>query len=89
MWFRADSHVKLYALKQIEISGASGGLSWDSDLVGSEGNEAGVGLRDVQRNSALWDLVYNGIVYSVRHNRAVPNKKAMQDFNCIELAFEQ
>lgn len=43
-----------------------------AELHDQHGGFAGVGLRHVQQNQALWDLVYNGIAYSVLHGPAPP-----------------
>ena len=77
-WFASGSaYVDLYRLTSIRLENSGGGLSRSLYLVDSAGSEVGVSLYRAQRNQALWDLVYNGIVHSMRHNRASANEQAV------------
>lgn len=77
-WFAVKKgHVDLYELTEVRVEGASGGLSWTLELADEKGTELSVDSRDVQANSKLWDLVHNGILYSVRHRSAKTNRHAL------------
>lgn len=72
-----NAHVDLYELTEVRVEGASGGLSWTIELADKKGTEISVDAADAQANQKLWDLVYNGISYSVRHHSATTNKRAL------------
>ncbi|WP_338601538.1 hypothetical protein [Saccharopolyspora sp. SCSIO 74807] len=65
-WFASDrtTYVRVYELAEVKLEGTYGG--WDLSLEDRVGGRALVNLRDVQWDRDLWDLVYNGIVYSVQ-----------------------
>ncbi|MBE9376554.1 hypothetical protein IQ251_19055 [Saccharopolyspora sp. HNM0983] len=64
-WFavRSETYVRLYELSEVAVHGTAG--SWNLELKDKHDGWAQVSLREVQYNRDLWDLVYNGIVYSV------------------------
>lgn len=64
------SWVDTYQLTSIKVGAA--GANQMLRLKDSAGREASFKLRDVQRNQALWDLVYNGILHSVSDGQASP-----------------
>lgn len=49
----------------VEIRSTTSGYNRASKLVDAHGNKLTLILRNAQENPKLWDLVYNGIVYSV------------------------
>lgn len=76
-WFAMkDAYVDTYDLVEVKLVGASGGLAWDLTLRDKKGDAVTVGLRDIESNRDLWDLVYNGIVHSVGRG-AKTNGKAV------------
>lgn len=65
--------VDVYQLTEIKVKAA--GVNQMLRLKDSVGREIGsLKLGDVQRNQALWDLVYNGILHSVASGAATPSK---------------
>lgn len=72
-----DAHVDLYELTEVRVEGASGGLSWTIELADRKGTEISVDAADAQADQKLWDLVHNGISYSVQHQSATTNKRAL------------
>lgn len=77
-WFAVKGgHVDTYGLTEVKVTGASGGLSWDLELKDKNSNELSINLREIQTNRELWDLVYNGILYSVQHASAKTNSHAI------------
>ncbi len=77
-WFAIkNGHVDTYELTEVKIVGTSGGLAWDLELKDESGNELSINLREIQTNRDLWDLVYNGIVYSVQRGSAKTNPSAL------------
>lgn len=77
-WFAVKGgHVDTYQLTEVKVTGASGGLAWDLDLKDKNSNELSINLREIQTNRELWDLVYNGILYSVQHASAKTNSHAI------------
>lgn len=70
-------YVKLYELSSVKVEHTAGGQSLDISLTDIHGGFAGASLRQLQRKRALWDLVYNGIAYSVLHGPAIANDKAL------------
>lgn len=79
-WFATSkkTYVKLYELKSVEVTNPPGLQAWGLELHDRHGGFAGVGIREVQQNQALWDLVYNGIAYSVLKGPATANQRARE-----------
>lgn len=78
-WFaRKHDRVDAYDLVEIKLAGASGRLAWDLILKDKKGGEVTAELREIQSNRGLWDLVYNGLVHSVRRG-ARTNSKAVDE----------
>nr|WP_207631457.1 MULTISPECIES: hypothetical protein [unclassified Actinopolyspora] len=75
-WFRygKKGFIRTYELTSVKVTteGASRALR----LNDAEQRTLSVQLNDIQRNRELWDLVYNGILHSVRGNGAETNKLA-------------
>ncbi|MGH3720730.1 MAG: hypothetical protein ACRDRI_18165 [Pseudonocardiaceae bacterium] len=66
-----DVWVDVYELVSIDIK--AGGAKLNLRLTDSAGRTIGaLSLADAQRNHALWDLVYNGILHSVANGKADP-----------------
>lgn len=62
-WFASDTGwVKLYELSRVDLAG--NGISPRLYLTDTQGHGAHAELRQMQANSRLWDLVYNGILHS-------------------------
>lgn len=77
-WFAVkNGYVDTYELTEVKVVGTSGGLAWDLELQDKSGNELSINLREIQTNRDLWDLVYNGIVYSVHRGSAKTNPHAL------------
>ncbi|WP_222429443.1 hypothetical protein [Saccharopolyspora dendranthemae] len=77
-WFALKKgYVDTYELTEVKVEGASGGLAWTLELADKKGTEMSVDAADIQANSKLWDLVYNGILYSVQQGSAKTNPKAL------------
>ncbi len=78
-WFatRRQSYVRLYELKSVKVDYTAGGQSISLELTDIHGGFAGASLRQLQRKRALWDLVYNGIAYSVLQGPATANSLAL------------
>ncbi|QGK71475.1 hypothetical protein GIY23_19920 [Allosaccharopolyspora coralli] len=78
-WFatRRKGYVRLYELQSVKVDYTAGGQSISLELTDIHGGFAGASLRQLQRKRALWDLVYNGIAYSVLHGRATANNLAL------------
>lgn len=78
-WFASSrkTYVKLYELSSVTVTESVGVQPWQLELRDKYGGYAGTTLREVQQNRALWDLVYNGIAYSVLHGLATANDKAL------------
>ena len=74
MWLQNGRYwVDVYQLSEIKIKAA--GVNQMLRLKDSVGREIGsLKLADVQRNQALWDLVFNGILYSVAAGGATPSQ---------------
>lgn len=70
-------YVDLYELTEVKIVGTSGGLAWDLELTDKKGTELSLNARELQANQELWDLVYNGILYSVQRGSAKTNPRAL------------
>lgn len=64
--------VDVYQLTEVRIKAA--GVNQMLRLKDSVGREVSVKISDVQRNQALWDLVYNGILHSVVSGSADPSR---------------
>jgi hypothetical protein len=64
--------VDTYDLTEVAIK--SGGYRHVLRLSDSAGRRVSLPLSDVQRNQALWDLVYNGILHSVASGQAEASK---------------
>src|SRR5699024_5510752 len=69
-------YVDTYNLTEVKLEGAGAGLSWRLTLKDRKGTEFFLGLANLQSNRDLWDLVFNGIVYSVGRG-AKTNPKAI------------
>lgn len=66
-WFRSGRHhLKIYELTEVKVTGMATGVSWALDLKDAGGRRLSISLWEYQRNPKLWDLVYNGILHSVR-----------------------
>ncbi|WP_258347914.1 hypothetical protein [Saccharopolyspora gregorii] len=78
-WFATSrkAHVKLYELTKIKVEYQAGGQSIGIELTDADDRCVGAPLRQLQRNRALWDLVYNGIVHSVHDGSATANQLAL------------
>lgn len=77
-WLALKSgYIDLYELTEVEVIGTSGGLAWDLELTDKKGSELSINIRELQANQALWDLVYNGILYSVQRGSARTNQRAL------------
>jgi hypothetical protein len=77
-WLAIKSgYVDLYELTEVKVVGTSGGLSWDLELTDKKGTELWLDAKELQANQALWDLVYNGIRYSVQRGSAKTNPRAL------------
>ncbi|MFN2494434.1 MAG: hypothetical protein ABR608_00785 [Pseudonocardiaceae bacterium] len=75
-WFAANTGwVKIYELIKVELAGS--GISPRLYLTDEAGRVAHAELREMQANSRLWDLVYNGIIHSI-HTRDVTLNTAAQ-----------
>ncbi len=66
--------VATYELDTVRLSGSAGGLYLD--LRDTGGGEVGVRISDLQKNDALWDLVYNGILHSLFRGPVRTNEQA-------------
>lgn len=83
-WFASNTGwVKIYELAKVELAG--GGISPRLYLTDAEGRAVHTELRQMQANSRLWDLVYNGIVHSfyvrtVKVNTAAKVQVVERDF---------
>lgn len=64
--------VDVYQLTEVRIKAA--GVNQMLRLKDSAGRQVSVKISDVQRNQALWDLAYNGILHSVVVGSADPPK---------------
>nr|WP_242687650.1 hypothetical protein [Actinopolyspora sp. BKK2] len=75
-WLRygKNGFVSTYELTAVKIT--TGGASRHLVLEDKHGNSMDVQLTNLQMNRELWDLVYNGILHSVRGNGAETNKLA-------------
>jgi hypothetical protein len=49
------------------------GLAWRSKV----GATIAIDAKELQANQALWDLVYNGILYSVQRGSAKADQRAI------------
>lgn len=78
-WFATSdkTYVKLYELTKVTVTNSVGVQPWGLELHDKHGGFAGVSLREVQQNRELWDLVYNGIAYSVLQGPATANEQAL------------
>lgn len=77
-WLAIKSgYVDLYELTEVKVEGTSGGLSWDIELTDKKATELWLDAKELQANQALWDLVYNGIRYSVQRGSAKTNPRAL------------
>ncbi|MCA1186901.1 MULTISPECIES: hypothetical protein [unclassified Saccharopolyspora] len=78
-WLATDQkhYVKLYELKKITVEYQAGGQSIGIELTDADDRCVGAPLRQLQRNRAFWDLVYNGIVHSVNSGTATANELAL------------
>ncbi|GAA4861471.1 hypothetical protein GCM10023222_11780 [Saccharopolyspora cebuensis] len=72
--------VSTYELTDIAIS--RGWATYLLDITDVHGNRFTVGLRQIQANYRMWNLVFNGILHSVHRNGARINDRA-----CEELGF--
>lgn len=73
-WYQqGDNFVSTYYLGSVHLRA---GLIDNLELKDRNGNEVNAQLDDIQRNQALWDLVYNGILHSVRNGGAETNDRA-------------
>lgn len=66
-------------VRTYELIGIKATRQWASiglDLTDRDGRVLHISLRDVQPQSALWDLVYNGLLHSVHVHRAEINALA-------------
>jgi hypothetical protein len=74
-WFAANTGwVRIYELTKVELAGS--GVSPRLYLTDTAGRVAHAGLREMQANSRLWDLVYNGIIHSIHHRDVELNTAA-------------
>lgn len=69
--------MELYELKSVKLEYQAGGQSIGVELTDIHGGYAGASLNELQRKRALWDLVYNGIAYSVPQGPATANEQAL------------
>ncbi|WP_216212492.1 hypothetical protein [Amycolatopsis aidingensis] len=70
-WFQhRTAWVDLYELTEIEIGAA--GAKTMLRMRNASGQNVHVALNDLQKNQAMWDLVYNGILHSVVIGHADP-----------------
>jgi hypothetical protein len=77
-WLRVGrTHLRVYELVSVKVTGTASGVSWSLDLKDAKGADVALSLFLIQRNPRLWDLVYNGIRYSVRSG-AKTNKRAIK-----------
>lgn len=78
-WFKCDrKFVKTYELVSVKVSRTSpGDSSWHLDLKDAAGRKTTTQLKEFQYNPLLWDLVYNGILHSVR-NGAKTNRDSRE-----------
>jgi len=77
-WYKyGRRYVKTYELTSVKVQGTSAGAAWDLDLEDSSGRKLTTQLGVIQQNPRLWDLVYNGILHSVR-NGAETNRRAVE-----------
>ncbi|MGI8310329.1 hypothetical protein [Saccharopolyspora hattusasensis] len=72
-----NGHIDLYEITEVKVVGTSGGLAWDVEFTDKKGTELSLNIRELQANQALWDLVYNGILYSVQRGSAKANSRAV------------
>lgn len=73
-WYQhGDEYVNTYELTSVAIIQAARDTL---ELKDRDGNEITPHLDDAQRNQALWDLVYNGILHSVHRGGATTNERA-------------
>ncbi|SDW62864.1 hypothetical protein SAMN05216215_1004185 [Saccharopolyspora shandongensis] len=70
-------YIDTYELTEARVEGASGGLAWTLELTDKKGVELSIDAADIEANQALWDLVYNGIRYSVQRGSAKTNPRAL------------
>ncbi len=78
-WYRCGSRfVRTYELVSATVSRtATGDVSWHLNLKDEAGCKTATRLDDLERNPLLWDLVYNGILHSVR-NGAKTNRDSRE-----------
>lgn len=79
-WFASSEkrYVKLYELTEVTVTNPPGIQAWGLELRDRYGRFAGVLLRDIQQHQALWDLMYNGVAYSVLRGSAQANDRALE-----------
>lgn len=77
VWFRyRRKWVKTYELVEVKLDGA--GSSTTLVLKDTDDRRLSLGLKELQSNPDLWDLVYNGILHSVHNGGAVVDERARE-----------
>jgi hypothetical protein len=66
--------VDIYRLAWVNVTKAWG--SPGLELTDNQGRRVSTSLGEIQRNTALWDLVYNGILHSIHRGNATVNDLA-------------
>lgn len=75
-WLRlGDRWVDTYRLRTIKVTTGVG--TYHLELTDSAGNKLDTQVYYLQKNRALWDLVYNGILHSITYNHADVNRRAV------------
>lgn len=76
-WYKSGSHwVDIYELKSVKVKVAPGRL--DLVLHDRSGRSIVTTCLAIEKNRKLWDLVYNGIVHSVKDHPVETNKASRQ-----------
>jgi hypothetical protein len=74
-WFRyGKTWVKIYELTEVKLDKAM--VADNLELKDAVGHEVSITITSIQNNLDLWNLVYNGILYSVHEGGAMVNERA-------------
>ncbi|OBJ73202.1 hypothetical protein A5643_00490 [Mycobacterium sp. 1274756.6] len=81
LWLQKDNvWVSLYELTDVSVSAGGGGQIFT--LTDSAGRTvSSVNVRQMQRHQLLWDLVYNGMLYSTVNGQLRPGASARRFFS--------
>lgn len=75
-WLRVgDRWVDTYRLRMIKVTTGVG--TYHLELTDTTGDKLDTQVYYLQKNRALWDLVYNGILHSITYNNADVNRRAV------------